>query len=140
MEPLLTETANITFRGGIFPSSFKHPVVLPRREKPTLDISVLANYCPVSNLLFLSKLTEKLEIGQLKAHLIKVSLLDLAQSRFRTGHGTETALVALSDDLLLSVDIGQTSIPILLDPSGAFSTVDHDIPQSDLSNVEGDPG
>uniref|UniRef100_A0A803TAK2 Reverse transcriptase domain-containing protein n=1 Tax=Anolis carolinensis TaxID=28377 RepID=A0A803TAK2_ANOCA len=43
------------------------------------------------------------------------------------GHGTETALVALVDDLRRELDRGSVSLMVLLDLSPAFDTVDHDI-------------
>lgn len=54
-----------------------------------------ANYCWMSDLPFLSKLTEKTAKGQLLAHLNKANVLDLAQSWFMPGQGTDTAFVAL---------------------------------------------
>ena len=64
---------------------------------------------------------------QLQAHLDETNDMEPFQSGFRPRHGTETALVALCDDLLREADRGKTSLFVLLDISAAFDTVDHGI-------------
>lgn len=59
----------------------------------------LAYYCPVSNLLFLCKVVERLEAKQLQVFLEDASILDSFQSVFCPGYGMETELVTLTDDL-----------------------------------------
>ncbi|KAF7248770.1 Transcription elongation factor A protein 2 [Varanus komodoensis] len=48
-------------------------------------------------------------------------------SGFRPGYGTESALVALYDDLCREKDRRSASLLVLLDLSAAFDTIDHDI-------------
>ena len=56
--------------------------------------------------------------------LEETSALDPFQSGFRPGHGVETALVALVDDLRRHLDQGGSALLILLDLSASFDTVD----------------
>ena len=51
---------NTSLRTGVFPDPFKTAVVKPLLKKPKLDTSTLANYRPISNLPFISKVLEKI--------------------------------------------------------------------------------
>ena len=88
---------------------------------------MLKNYRPVSNLSFLSKITEKLVLSQLSDYLHFSNLFPSTQSAYRLGHSTETALVRVMNDLLRAMDGGKLSLLTLLDLSAAFDTIDHKI-------------
>ena len=60
-------------------------------------------------------------------YLTSADLLPTLQSGFRAAHSTETAVLRVLSDILLSVDSGDVAALILLDLSAAFDTVDHDI-------------
>ena len=60
-------------------------------------------------------------------HLSANNLLNQFQSAYRPGHSTETALLKIVNDLLLSLDDGKISLLASLDLSPAFDTIDHDI-------------
>ena len=49
---------NQSLQTGVFPSVFKEAIVKPLLKKPSLDPNSLKNYRPISNLSFLSKVTE----------------------------------------------------------------------------------
>ncbi|KAF7242950.1 putative RNA-directed DNA polymerase from transposon BS [Varanus komodoensis] len=102
-------------------------VVRPVLKKASLDPEVAAHYRPVANIPFLGKVLERVVAGQLQALLDETDYLDPFQSGFRPGYGTESALVALYDDLCRERDRGSASLLVLLDLSAAFDTIDHGI-------------
>ena len=101
--------------------------VRPLLKKPSLDQNMLKNYRAVSNLLFLSKLLERVVLLQLTDHVSRNDLLARNQSAYCQKHSSETALLHITNCLLESTDQGRVSILSLLDLSAAFDTIDHSI-------------
>jgi len=120
---------------GSVPLELKTAAVTPVLKKHGLDPTNMANFRPISNLPFLSKLLEKVVSAQLQTHLSANNHYECFQSAFRTLHSTETALLRVVNDLLLATDSGSTSILILLDISSAFDTISHNILISRLSAI-----
>ena len=65
--------------------------------------------------------------SRLQSFLDETGCMPENQSAYRRYHGTETALLKLYNDLLLSADRGEVSALCLLDLSAAFDTVDHEL-------------
>ena len=125
--PSLTALINSSLSSGLFPQVFKSAVIFPLLKKPSLDPNELKNFRPISNLPFISKIIEKLVLVQMSHHLSANNLLNQFQSAYRPGHSTETSLLKIVNDLLLSLDDEKISLLASLDLSAAFDTIDHNI-------------
>ena len=95
-------------------------------KKTTLDSNDIKNYRPISNLSFLSKLIKRVIANQLQLHLSSNGLMCEYQSACHKFHSSETALLCIQNDVLVSLDFGH-STALLLDLSVAFDTIDHNI-------------
>ena len=58
-------------------------------------------------------------------HLSANNLFNQFQSAYRPGHSTETVLLKIVNDLLLSLDDGKITLLALLDLSAAFDPIDN---------------
>ena len=121
----LTNIINSSLLSGTFPSTFTTAVVKPLLKKASLDSNNLKNFHPVSNLSSVSKITQKIVLQQLLAYLMEHNLICLSQSAYRPHHSTETALLKVTNDILLGLGSGNVSLLTLLDLSAAFDTTDH---------------
>ena len=106
--------------------AWKEALVTPILKKPGMD-TAFTNLRPISNLQYISKLTEKAVFHQTHAHLVRHDLYPLLQSAYRKCHSTETALLKVQNDILLNMDKQHVTLLVLLDLSAAFDTIDHNI-------------
>jgi endonuclease/exonuclease/phosphatase family metal-dependent hydrolase len=125
--PTITNIVNLSLASGVFPDQFKLSLITPLLKKPSLDKDCFANYRPISNLSFLSKLTERIVKSRLDEHLTTNSLYNKFQSAYTKFHSTETALLSLHDHIIRAMSTQQITGLCLLDLSAAFDTIDHNI-------------
>ena len=92
----------------------------------SLDQEIFNNFRPISNLVYISKLIEKVIASRLHCHTTNNNLYEELQSSYRKFHSTETALTCVHD-ILRAIDDNKIVLLIMLDLSAAFDTVDHDV-------------
>ena len=124
--PVITKITNLSLTQGTFVSTWKTAIVRPLLKKPGLE-PTLANYRPVSNLCFLSKVLEKAVLNQFMDHCNEHSLFPDYQSAYRRHHSCETALVKLFNDILWNMEDKEVTALLAIDLSVAFDTVDHEV-------------
>jgi hypothetical protein len=125
--PVIARLANLSFKEGCFPESFKTAQVLPLLKKPGLDRMDPASYRPISNLSTVSKIVERLVASRLKPQLLMSGNFCPLQSAYRAGHSTETALLGVLDGVYRACDSKQLTFLVSLDISAAFDAVNHGI-------------
>ena len=103
----------------------KEAVIFPLLKKSGLDPEKLNNYRPVSNLLFLSKLIERVVLQRLNHHLDVNNLHCDSQHGYKKFHSTETLMLSVMNDILVGFDSKSATVLVLIDLSAAFDTVDH---------------
>ena len=122
--PVFRRIINLSLTSGPMPEDLKIAMVLPLLKKLNADFELFANFRPVPNLKFLSKLIEKSVFVQLNAYLIDNDLHEFFQSAYMVFHSTETASVKVTNDVMLSLNRTGHVFLILLDSLAAFDTVD----------------
>ena len=138
--PCVANIINRSLLSGCVPRYFKQAIVQPLLKKSNLDASLPENYRPISKLPFFSKILEKTVEKQLVQTLELHRVFDRFQSGFRKLYSTETALLKVSNDILMAADAGDCSVLVLLDLSAAFDTVDHHILIQRLDHLVGISG
>ena len=123
---IITFMVNCSLTLGHFPAAWKASLV-DRQLKKRCQSASLSNLIPVSNLQFISKLTERAVYNQTQEHLVRSELYPPLQSAYRAGHSTETALLKVHNDMLLNMDNQRVTQLVLFDLSSAFNTVDHKV-------------
>ena len=130
---------NLSMQTGEFTEVWKEALVTPILKREGLD-TIFKNYRPISNLQFVSKLVERAVADKLYSFMAENGLLPELQSAYRPGHSTETALLKVTNDLLLKMDGQHVTLLVVLDLSAAFNTVDHDVLHNRLSTDFGIKG
>lgn len=128
---VITAIINRSITTSSFPDLWKLAIVrpIPKVSNP----SSIKELRPISLLPCLSKVLEKVVSNQFKAYLEEHNILPLAQSGFRRGHSTATALLDVVGNILEARDKGMGTMLVLLDFSRAFDSINTSLLLSKLS-------
>ena len=114
--PTISRIINISLLEGKFTTNLKEVLLRALLKKMGLE-TILSNYCPVSNLSYISKLIEIAACDQ-TVHLGESSSNnELMQSAYRTGHSCQTALLTVKTDILHVIDNHEVICLVMLDLS-----------------------
>ena len=123
--PYICELVNKSLSSGSV-DGMKQSIVVPLLKKAGLDPEVFKNYRPVADLVFLSKISERVVDIRINEQMTANNLHCKFEHGYKPCHSTETLLVRLVNDMLLSLDNCNAVILLLIDLSAAFDTVDID--------------
>ena len=122
---ILTEIFNRVISSGVYPESLKIAKVIPvYKGGDKMDIG---NYRPISMLSVFDKLLEKVLNRRINDFLIKHNFFNRYQYGFRSGIGTEIALIETVDMIHEALNDSQYMGALFLDLKKAFDCIDHNI-------------
>jgi len=107
--PFITIMCNASLREGSPLVSQKAAIITPILKKAGLEADDVKSYRPISNLMFISKVIERMVAAQIKAFLDESDLMPPMQLAYRAGHSTETAVLKVLSDILDAVELQETT-------------------------------
>ena len=93
LEPIITALINSSFLASYIPPTHKSAIFTPILKKPSANCDELSNFRPVSNLLYTTKLLEKIVLSRLHEHKITNKLYEPLRSVYHPGLSLATALI-----------------------------------------------
>ena len=119
----ITEIFNNSLENGIFPNLMKLAEVIPLHKGKAKDLE--ANYRPISLLLTISKILEKVMYNRIYDFLTETSQIYQSQYSFRRRHSCEHAIGELVGEVIKNLENMKFTATIYLDLSKAFDTLEH---------------
>ena len=121
----LEKIFNNSITSGVFPQDMKHADVTPLYKSK--EHYLVTNYRPISLLITISKILEKIVYTRTYSFLTTTNQLYQGQYGFRTGHSCQHAVSELIGNIQKNLEQGKISIGVFIDLSKAFDTLDHHI-------------
>ena len=121
----LSHIFNHSLTTGTFPDDMKTADVVPLyKGKSRYEVE---NYRPISLLITISKLLEKVVYRRVYDFLISSNQLYESQYGFRSNHACEHAVGEFISEVVKNNQLGKTTAGIFLDLSKAFDTLEHTV-------------
>lgn len=124
ISPYLTKIINQSLLNGCFPEKLKYSIVRPIYKNG--EKSSVVNYRPISLLSNFSKIFETIVKKQLYA-FAELNIFNRSQHGFRKDHSTNSALLAVLNNVYEALDGSQKVATVSFDLSKAFDCVNHGI-------------
>ena len=121
----LSDIFNKCIKLGVYPNLLKVAKVVPIFKKGSKD--ECSNYRPISLLMNINKLFEKIIHKRMYSFLEKKKILNQNQYGFRKNSNTAFAIYDLIENKLKNLDENLYTCALYVDLSKAFDTVDHNI-------------
>ena len=116
---------NKSIEEGKFPESMKKADIVPLYKNK--DKQECSNYRPISLLITISKLLEKIIYRRVYQFLEKSEQIFPSQYGFRTSYSCENAVSELLSTIIKGKEQGLYTISMFLDLSKAFDSLEHDM-------------
>ena len=121
----LTIISNHSLTEGEFPHGMKAADVSPLYKSK--EKYMVNNYRPISLLITMSKILEKVVYVRVYNFLVEIDQLYQSQYGFRSGHSCQNAISELIGTILKNREENKLTIGVFIDLSKAFDTLSHDI-------------
>lgn len=122
------------------PQSHKSSIVTPVLKTTGVDIDISKIYGPISNLIFKSKINDRLVFTRLCEYISDFCLCPSVQSAYRAGHSTGTDVLKVESGIIMRSEEGNRTFLRLLYKLyliSVFDLVDLNISFERLKNVHG---
>ena len=116
---------NASMSQGVFPDTMKNALIVPLYKSKNREM--VTNYRPISLLITISKLIEKVVYKQVYDYLNTTGQIYKSQYGFRSAHSCEHAIGELLGNIVKNIQLGKDTVTLMLDLSKAFDTLQHSV-------------